>query len=692
MRERMRIVFAPGFGASKRQFPYYENIFGSDFIKINFSNCTTLEEHFARIEEEINRIPQNEGFVLVGHSFGTAIISHYLAGRKTQNLKGVILIGGGPRFYPPRGLGFLMSLPWIFTIFFLVGLALSSPFLFLFKGWKAMMERLEAISLARRLGVRYIHTTYNQTFKRVVELPETRANIPAVFVHLPRDVLVPQAAFVEAKKIFPLIEERQIPTDRYHFTEQFDIYVSGVIAQWIHTKLGGEKLKLPNDVLFALQNPDATFEALDGIDISRKPIIGGILFILAWWKFFMPNNPTLLVQGAYKFDPSDGVSKQETILLIAYVVVPLIIILDSFVYPRLPLAMETKPPAGRFRKVSIILPTRNEEKNIVKNLRSLFSLNYPNYEIIMIDASTSSQTMELARKAEQDYNRKHVAFKIIKEPPLPKGWFGKAWACWNGYKHAKGDILLFTDADTSHSEWSLMSSVATLNRHNLDSLSVIGKFELVSFWEKVLLPFIHMLMFAVMGGRLMNQKKWPLTLGIGQYLLFRREFYENIGGHKAVRNQISEDLRLARKSKKNGRYMVFSGNNIYSVRMYASLKEIFFGIGKNVYDGLGRRIMFSIGAGIALFIWLVLPFVVFPTIVSSFGWKSQITRWFVFGMLTLMALILPALLENEVSFYYAFLFPLSVLVFFAILAWSTYVGATNKPFTWRDRVYQMSLT
>ncbi len=689
----MKLIFAPGFGASKRTFPYYESVFGDNFVRVDFSNCITLDQHFARIEEEINKIPKEEDFVLAGHSFGTAIISHYLARKRPNNLKGVVLIGGGPRFYPPKGLGFLMSLPWIFTVLFLIGLALASPFLFLLKGWKGMMERLEAISLARRLGVRYIHATYNQTFRKVLGLPQTNpVDVPAVFVHLPRDILVPEMAYSEAKTLFSKIEKRQIPTDRYHFTEQFDIYVSGLVAYWIHERLGRKKPELPHDVLFALQNPEATFEALDGIDISRKPVIGALLFIVVWWRFFKPDNPALLVQGAYKFDPSDGVSRQETVLLIAYVIIPLIIILDSFVYPRLPLIMETNPSASRFQKVSIILPTRNEEKNIEKNLKSLFSLNYPEYEIIMVDASTSPQTVELAKQAEEKYNQKRVKFKVLREPPLPDGWFGKAWACWNGYKLAEGDLLLFIDADTIHSEWSLMSSVEALNRNDIDALSVIGKFELVSFWEKVLLPFIHMLMFAVMGGRLMNHKKWPLTLGIGQYLLFKREFYERLGGHKAVRDQISEDLRLARKSKKMGKYMVFSGNNIYSVRMYTSFKEIFFGIGKNVYDGLGRRIMFSIGAGIALFIWLVLPFVVFPTIVSTFGWKSQVTRWFIFGMLALMGLILPALLENDVPFYYAFLFPISVVVFFGILAWSTYIGATNKAFTWKDRIYHMNMT
>ena len=96
--------------------------------------------------------------------------------------------------------------------------------------------------------------------------------------------------------------------------------------------------------------------------------------------------------------------------------------------------------------VSIVLPARNEEKYIEKCLDSLLKQDYSNYEIIVINDSSSDNTEEIIKR----YRKSHSKIIYVNAQPKPKGWAGKNWACYQGYLHSKGDLFLFTDADTNH--------------------------------------------------------------------------------------------------------------------------------------------------------------------------------------------------------------------------------------------------
>ena len=112
-----------------------------------------------------------------------------------------------------------------------------------------------------------------------------------------------------------------------------------------------------------------------------------------------------------------------------------------------------KPLISKFPKVSVILPARNEEIYITRCLDSLLNQDYPNFEIIAINDSSSDETGDIILRYSKKYNKLVVA---VDPGPKPDGWVGKSWACYQGYRKATGDLFLFTDADTQHSP-SLMS-------------------------------------------------------------------------------------------------------------------------------------------------------------------------------------------------------------------------------------------
>ena len=137
-------------------------------------------------------------------------------------------------------------------------------------------------------------------------------------------------------------------------------------------------------------------------------------------------------------------------------------------------------------KVSIILPARNEEKYLAKCLDSLIEQDYENYEIVVIDDSSEDTTGKII----EEYAEKNPKIIHVSANSKPEGWMGKNWACMEGYRHAKGELLLFTDADTKHSNQVISLSVSHLLSLQLDALSAIPRLLTFDFLTKVSLPMI----------------------------------------------------------------------------------------------------------------------------------------------------------------------------------------------------------
>ena len=134
--------------------------------------------------------------------------------------------------------------------------------------------------------------------------------------------------------------------------------------------------------------------------------------------------------------------------------------------------------------VSIILPSRNEVRYIEKCLDSLLGQDYPNYEIIAVNDSSTDRTGEIIER----YSRAHSKIIYVDAEEKPRGWTGKNWACYQGYLYSKGSLFLFTDADTTHSASTISLAVTRLMTGGLDALTAIPKILAYDFWTKVTLP------------------------------------------------------------------------------------------------------------------------------------------------------------------------------------------------------------
>lgn len=242
--------------------------------------------------------------------------------------------------------------------------------------------------------------------------------------------------------------------------------------------------------------------------------------------------------------------------------------------------------------VSIIIPARNEAHNIGECVRAIAASTYPKLEIIVIDDHSADGTGEIVREVA----RGDARVRVIDNPELPAGWFGKQWACQNGAAVAQGSIFIFVDADTRIASDLVTRSVNGMSRTGADLYTVLGRQEMRTFWERLVQPQMFTLLSARYGGtESINRSPRAVDkVANGQYLMLRRTAYEAMDGHALVRQFVAEDLMLAQRYFLAGRKTVVAmGWEQLSTRMYRSRREIVQGWGKNVFAGGSEAVPFG---------------------------------------------------------------------------------------------------
>ena len=199
-------------------------------------------------------------------------------------------------------------------------------------------------------------------------------------------------------------------------------------------------------------------------------------------------------------------------------------------------------------KVSVILPARNEEDYIGRCLQSLGGQDYPNYEIIAINDSSQDNTKDIILQHAKTNSR----IILVDAKPKPDGWMGKNWACMEGYRRASGELLLFTDSDTSFSTDIISSAVHHLTTNNLDALTAIPRIRAQDFLTRVTLPMISVFLHTRFSALRVNDPKQKTGYFFGSFFIMPRTIYDAVGTHTAVRREIIEDGALGRMVKDMG--------------------------------------------------------------------------------------------------------------------------------------------
>ena len=251
--------------------------------------------------------------------------------------------------------------------------------------------------------------------------------------------------------------------------------------------------------------------------------------------------------------------------------------------------VDVEPPAAIGPLVSVIVPARNEARGIGAAVRSLRALDYTRVQVIVVDDQSDDDTVVAAREAAGDDER----ITVVSGTPLPEGWVGKSWACWQGVASARGDWLLFTDADVIHSPDSLGRTLAMAMRLGRGGLTLFPTIETEGLVERAVMPAaLTAIATFVAPGPLARSARSRVAIAAGGYMLMPRALYDAVGGHAAIRSRMVDDVCLAAAVKRAGSLLV-------PVPAYALARLRMYHGGREVWDGWSKNASFAAAGGAA---------------------------------------------------------------------------------------------
>ncbi|MFB3920180.1 MAG: glycosyltransferase family 2 protein [Terriglobia bacterium] len=237
-------------------------------------------------------------------------------------------------------------------------------------------------------------------------------------------------------------------------------------------------------------------------------------------------------------------------------------------------------------RVTAIIPARNEEANIARVVRSV-AAQEGILEVLVVDDHSEDRTAEILEGLKSEIPK----LRTIHIAGPPEGWTGKSYAVSTASKMASGAWLLFTDADTEHQPGSLVVLLARAQAEGAELLSISPGQRTPTWWESAVIPLVYVHLARLYKFEEVSNPHSPAAAANGQYVLIRREAYERVGGHEAVRGAILEDVELARRVKAaGGRLLFLPGAEWVQTRMYRSLSEMWRGWTKNLYLLYGQSV------------------------------------------------------------------------------------------------------
>lgn len=331
-----------------------------------------------------------------------------------------------------------------------------------------------------------------------------------------------------------------------------------------------------------------------------------------------------------------------------------------------------EPAAHPF--VSIIIPARNEARAIGDTLRDVLAQDYDRFEVIVVDDRSSDGTGDIARSFGD------ARLIVVDGEEKPAGWLGKPWALHQGSLHARGELLLFVDADIRYEPPTLRAAIAHFQRHDLSLLALMPRMVMRGFWENVAMPMMATFALTFMPVWISNRTKISrFAIGGGPGNLLPRTVYDRIGGHEAIKNEVIDDVALAQHVRRaGGTTEAVLADRLVSVRMYHGAREIINGFTKNIFAGVGRSYLIGVFA-ICFFAFVL---------IGPYALVFTGDRWAIAGFALLIAtriiLAIGARFRIDSAIFGTPLMAAFWIVIFVRSAWKTGV---RRQLEWRGRRY-----
>lgn len=257
-------------------------------------------------------------------------------------------------------------------------------------------------------------------------------------------------------------------------------------------------------------------------------------------------------------------------------------------------------------RISVLIPARDEEETIERCVRAALDGDHDVLEVIVYDDRSSDETPEILERLQGEYDN----LRVVEGVPLPDGWVGKPHACHRLGEAARGELLLYVDADTFLTESGITRISSLLRDYGADLVTAVPRQITGGVFERLVLPLLHLTYTSWLPMPLVWKTDDPRFLAAnGQILAIRRTALDEIGGFEAVRADVVDDMAICRRAKQLGQTVVFAdGFRVARCRMYGSTREVWEGFSKNLYEGIGGTPVALAGVMVLYIAAFVVPY------------------------------------------------------------------------------------
>jgi chlorobactene glucosyltransferase len=346
-----------------------------------------------------------------------------------------------------------------------------------------------------------------------------------------------------------------------------------------------------------------------------------------------------------------------------------------------------------FPRVSIILPARNEERYIRRCIDSLIKQDYPDFEIVLVNDESSDKTLEIMN----EYQNSYPDIKVLSVNRPNDDWIGKNWACYQGYLKSNGNLLLFTDADSYHSENTMSLAVQNINHYDLDAITIMPRLLSYDFFTKVTLPLLTTFMHTKFSPLKVNNEKSKLGYFFGSYFIIKRDTYEKVGTHESVKHEIIEDGALGKKVKEgNFKLRMVRGERYVQAIWARNSSELSKAMDRLLIPMFKENRLKSTLLSIALFFLMIFPFMMIPlSLTLSILHPNQLNFVILlFATMILFILMLTNLIQISYTLFFNKLYSLGFIIGALIIVsrFLVRIVISNRKsvVNWRDRIYNLT--
>jgi len=331
--------------------------------------------------------------------------------------------------------------------------------------------------------------------------------------------------------------------------------------------------------------------------------------------------------------------------------------------------------------VSVVIPARNEERNLNKALRSVSELDYPGLQIVVVNDRSTDGTQAILEEA----SKRDERITLVNIESLPEGWLGKTYALFTGAQLAKGTFILFTDADIVFHPLALQKAVSHVANHRLDHLTVVPEDTMPGFFLRVIAATFGLFMFILFQPWNAKNPRSRKYMGIGAFNLIRTSVYKAIGGHQPIALRPDDDLKFGKLVKQTGyRQDVMNGQGMVAVEWYRSVPELIQGLMKNMFAGMEYRLSLVILATMGSLLIHIWPWI---GLWVSHGWSQILYAVTIGAMVGSFGI---GMASFGIKPWHALFLPITIVLLVYIQVRATILTLWHGGIIWRGTFYSLS--